>query len=354
MEERGRLMRRAVDISDGLDVDGLMRAALRATEATYPHPNPRVGAVIVAPDGEVLATGVCHGDGRTHAETNALDQVSHPAGTTMVVTLEPCDHHGRTPPCSQALIDAGVSRVIIGATDPDPRVAGRGVARLRKAGIDVTVDVATDEVVENDPGYFHHRTTGRPLVTLKLASTLDGQVAALDGTSRWITGEAARMDAHRLRSEHDAVLVGAGTVISDDPALTVRGEDFMGRQPVPVVLVGDRGIPPGSKVLGREPIVYGADDSGLVPIAEVVKDLGTRGIVSVMVEGGPRVARSFLDASAADRIVWYIAARIAQGSGIPAIGGVFSTISDSTAVQIMGVTMVGDDIRVDARPLVVT
>jgi diaminohydroxyphosphoribosylaminopyrimidine deaminase/5-amino-6-(5-phosphoribosylamino)uracil reductase len=343
-------MRRAVDIPDGLDVDGLMHAALRATRATYPHPNPRVGAVIVAPDGEVLATGVCHGDGLPHAETNALDQVSHAAGTTMVVTLEPCDHHGRTPPCSQALIDAGIARVIIGATDPDPRVAGRGIARLREAGVEVIADVAVPAVVENDPGYFHHRATGRPLVTLKLASTLDGQVAALDGTSQWITGEAARDDVHRLRSEHDAVLVGAGTVIADNPTLDVRTVGYQGPQPVPVILVGDRDIPETSAVLGRSPIIYGKDDTGFAKVDDFVKDLGGRGIVSVMVEGGPAVARSFIEASAVDRYVWYIAARLAAGSGIPAIGGAFATIGDSHVIEIVDVTMIGDDIRVDARP----
>jgi diaminohydroxyphosphoribosylaminopyrimidine deaminase/5-amino-6-(5-phosphoribosylamino)uracil reductase len=195
-------MRRAVDIPDGLDVDGLMRDALRATRTTYPHPNPRVGAVIIAPTGEVLATDVCHGDGLSHAETNALAHVAHPGGTTMIVTLEPCDHDGRTPPCSQAIIDAGIARVIVGATDPDPRVDGRGIARMREAGIDVVADVAVDDVIANDPGYFHHRTTGRPLVTLKFASTIDGQVAASDGTSRWITDEIARSrtSARRRRS----------------------------------------------------------------------------------------------------------------------------------------------------------
>ena len=344
-------MRRAVDIPDGLDVDGLMHAALLATRETHPHPNPRVGAVIVAPDGEVLATGVHHAAGEPHAETNALSQVSHPAGTTMVVTLEPCDHDGRTPPCSQSLIDAGITRVIIGATDPDPRVAGRGITRLRNAGIEVVADVAVPDVVENDPGYFHHRATGRPLVTLKLASTLDGQVAALDGTSRWITGEAARSDAHRLRSDHDAVLVGAGTVIADDPALTVRTEGYQGPQPVPVILVGNRGIPHGSAVLNRNPILYGEGEAGFVDVDEVIKDLGSRGIVSVMVEGGPTVARSFIDAGAVDRFVWYIVARLAPGSGVPAIAGAFSTIEDSEALSITDVTMVGEDVRIDARPV---
>ncbi len=343
-------MRRAVDIVDGLDVDGLMHAALRATRATYPHPNPRVGAVIVAPDGEVLATGVHHGAGLPHAEMNALDQVSHAVGTTMVVTLEPCDHDGRTPPCSQALIDAGVARVVIGATDPDLRVDGRGITRLREAGIEVIADTAVSDVVENDPGYFHHRATGRPRVTLKLASTLDGQVAALDGTSQWITGEAARDDAHRLRSEHDAVLVGSGTVIADDPTLDVRTEGYEGPQPLPVVLIGDREIPEGSAVLERSPILYGRNDTGFAKVDDVVKDLGARGIVSVMVEGGPRVARSFIEANAVDRYIWYIAARLAAGSGTPAIGGAFATLGDSHVVEIVDVTMVGDDIRIDARP----
>jgi diaminohydroxyphosphoribosylaminopyrimidine deaminase/5-amino-6-(5-phosphoribosylamino)uracil reductase len=344
-------MRRAVDIPDRLDVDGLMRAALRATRTTYPHPNPRVGAVLVAPNGEVLATGVCHGDGQPHAETNALVQVSQPAGTTMIVTLEPCDHHGRTPPCSQALIDAGISRVIIGATDPDPRVPGKGIARLRDAGIEVFADVAVGDVVANDPGYFHHRSTGRPLVTLKVAATLDGQVAASDGSSRWITSDEARADAHLLRSEHDAVLVGAGTVITDDPTLTVRIEDYRGPQPTPVILVGNREIPSGSTLLERRPIVYGQGETGLVNVDGVVKDLGTRGIVSVLVEGGPRVSRSFLDAGAVDNIVWYVAARVAGGVGLPAVGGTFANIADAHPVDVIDVTVIGGDLRIDARPV---
>jgi len=341
-------MRRAVDIPDGPDVDGLMRAALDATRGTHPHPNPRVGAIVVSSTGDVLATGVCHGDGLAHAESNAIDQVPDPAGTTMIVTLEPCDHHGRTPPCTQALIEAGVSKVVIGASDPDPRVAGRGIARLRSAGIEVVVDTAVAEVIANDPGYFHHRGTGKPLITLKVASTLDGQIAAADGTSRWITSDEARADAHRLRSEHDAVLIGAGTVITDDPLLTDRTPGYSGPQPVPVVLLGDRALPGTSAVLDRSPIIYGADDPGNVSIDEVVKDLGARGIVSAMVEGGPHVARSFLEADAVDRIVWYVAGRLAGGVGLPAITGTFDTIGDARSIDIVDVMMVGPDIRIDA------
>ena len=268
----------------------------------------------------------------------------------MLVTLEPCDHHGRTSPCSQAIIDAGIARVVVGVTDPDPRVAGRGIARLREAGIEVSIDVAVDAVVANDPGYFHHRATGRPLVTLKMASTIDGQAAALDGTSQWITGEEARADAHLLRGEHDAVLVGAGTVIADDPLLSVRSEDYAGPQPIPVVLVGDREISAESAVMGRHPIIYGQGEPGHVSVDDVVKDLGSRGIVSVMVEGGPQIARSFIDAGAVDQFVWYVAGRVAAGTGMPAISGSFETIGDSVDIEIKNATVIGSDVRIDARP----
>ncbi len=346
-------MRRAVDIADGLDVEELMHAAIAATASTYPHPNPRVGCIIVTPDHEVLSVGVCHGDGLAHAEANALRNLTAPdlaRGATVVVTLEPCGHHGRTPPCADTLIKAGVAKVVVGALDPDPRVSGSGVAKLKAAGIDVLVGIASEAVVASDPAYFHHRATGLPLVTLKIASTLDGQAAACDGTSQWLTGEAARFDVHRLRGEHDAVLTGSGTVIADDPALTVRIEDFEGPQPRPVVVVGDRPLPANAQVMLRDPIIYGADSPGLVGVEAVVKDLGSRGVLSVLVEAGPALARSFLDADAVDTIVWYIGAKLAGGTGRPAIAGTFDTLVDAMDLAISDVTLFESDIRITATP----
>lgn len=344
-------MRRAVDIPDGLGVEELMHAAIDAAIVTYPHPNPRVGCIIVTPEHDVLAVGACHGDGLAHAEANALDNLAHPErarGATAVVTLEPCSHHGRTPPCADALIEAGIAEVVIGALDPDPRVSGRGVARLEAAGVKVRVGVAEAAVVASDPGYFHHRTTGLPLVTLKMASTLDGQAAASDGTSQWITGESARADGHRLRSEHDVILTGSGTILADDPALTVRLEGYGGPQPRPVVLVGDRPLRADVQVMQRDPLIYGADEPGPVAIDAVLKDLGARGVLSVLVEAGPSLSRSFLDANAVDTIVWYLGAKLAAGTGHPAIGGTFDTLTDAVDLTISDVTWFGPDLRITA------
>src|SRR6476646_8103627 len=212
-----RVMRRAIDLA----------STVRASTS----PNPWVGCVIEPGPFE----GATAPPGGPHAEAAALQRAGdHARGSTLVVTLEPCAHHGRTPPCTDAIIDAGVARVVVGIEDPDPRVSGRGIARLREAGIDVEVGVCADEVRAQLAPYLKHRRTGRPWVVLKLAASIDGRTAAPDGSSKWITGEAARADAHRLRAESDAVIVGAGTVRADDPSLTVR--DAEGSDPLRVVL----------------------------------------------------------------------------------------------------------------------
>ena len=235
------------------DVELMRRAmALAATVRSATAPNPWVGCVVMAaePGGNGGARpfeGATAPPGGPHAEVAALAAAGDAArGATLYVTLEPCAHQGRTPPCTDAIIAAGVARVVIGVEDPDPLVAGRGIAALRDAGIDVTVGVADDEVAEQLAPYLKHRTTGRPWVVLKMAASLDARTAAPDGTSRWITGEAARHDVHVLRSRSDAVLVGAGTVRADDPELTVRLDDGVEHaQPLRVVL-GQ--APPGARV----------------------------------------------------------------------------------------------------------
>ena len=342
-------MRRNVDNPlDGTAVETLMRRALESTSDTYPHPNPRVGAIVISRDGDVRTIAAHRGPGTPHAERLALDGLSDTTGNSMVVTLEPCTHHGRTPPCVDAIIAAGITRVYVGAVDPDERVGGRGIATLRASGIEV-IETGLAEIVErNDPSYYHHRRTGRPLVTLKLAPTLDGQVAALDGSSRWITSSEARLDAHRLRASHDAVLVGAGTVRTDDPELTVRIEGWDGPQPVPVIFKGSRGLPRDAKILSRDPIVIEPDDSGTVPVIESLNDLGDTGITSVLVEGGAHVARSFIEADAVDEVVVYVGAKLAGGVGIPAIAGRFATISDALPITFTGVDRLGPDIRITA------
>jgi len=343
-------MRRAVDNPlDGAAVDKLMRRAVEVTSDTYPHPNPRVGAIVISPDGAVRRVAAHIRPGTPHAERLALDGLDNTAGDTLIVTLEPCSHHGRTPPCTDAIIEAGIARVYIGSVDPDERVSGRGIAILRASGIEVIETGFSDIVERNDPGYYHHRRTGRPLVTLKLATTLDGQVAALDGTSQWITSAEARLDAHRLRASHDAVLVGAGTVRADDPELTVRIDGWDGPQPVPVIFKGSRSIPAGAKLWKRDPIVIEPGDDGTVSVTEALDNLGDGGITSVLVEGGAHVSRSFIETDTVDEIVVYIGAKLAGGVGLPALSGRFTTIADALPLTFTGVDRLGGDIRVTAR-----
>jgi diaminohydroxyphosphoribosylaminopyrimidine deaminase/5-amino-6-(5-phosphoribosylamino)uracil reductase len=345
--------------------DELMQRAIGLTEATRPHPNPRVGAVVLSPAGQVVAERAHLAAGTPHAEAAALaDAGSQAAGSTLVVTLEPCSHYGRTPPCVDAIVDAGVSRVVVGAVDPDPRVAGKGIERIRAAGIEVVVGVEDEAVRRNDPAYFHHRSTGRPLVTLKIAMTLDGQSAAADRTSQWITGPAARRDAHELRSENDAVLVGNGTVLADDPRLDVRLDGYSGPQPRPVVVSGRRAVPSTAKLFERNPIVFASDavaasqtdgvDVIVLPggdgvdLSGVVAHLGNEGLLSVLVEGGPRIAGGALRSGIVDRIVLYFGAKLAVGVGLPAIAGTLETISDAHDVSITKITRLGSDVRIDA------
>ena len=306
-------------------------------------PNPWVGAVLVTTDGAAFP-GATAPPGGPHAEASALAAAraadADLAGATLYVTLEPCSHQGRTPPCADAVIDAGVARVVVGIEDPDPRVAGQGVQRLRAAGIDVEVGIGADAVTAQLAPYLTHRRTGRPWVTLKLASTLDGRIAAPDGTSQWITGPDARADAHQLRADHDAVLVGAGTVRADDPELTVRHVD--GRDPLRVVLGS---APPGARV---RPAV---ELSG--PLDDVLAELGRRGVLSVLVEGGSSVAGSFHAAGLVDRYVMYVAPALMGGDdGRPLFTGPGApTIGEIWRGRVLDVRRLGEDIRVDLEPL---
>jgi len=345
--------------------DELMRRAIGLTRDTHPHPNPRVGAIVLSPEGEIIAERAHQRAGEAHAEAAALAEAGPAAhGATLVCTLEPCSHHGRTPPCVDAIIESGIATVIIGALDPDSRVAGRGIAALRAAGIAVVTDVATPAVLANDPGYFHQRTTGRPLVTLKSALTLDGQAAAADGSARWITGPAAREDGHRLRSESDAILVGAGTVISDDPRLDVRLEGYQGPHPRPVIVTGRRPLPPSAHLLERDPLVVtdgsrsptppaGIDHLDLpgpdgVDLDALMGHLGSLGILTVLIEGGPRLAGSALRAGLVNRLVLYYGPKLGVGTGTPGIAGTFRTISEARPVTIESVAVLGDDLKIEA------
>jgi diaminohydroxyphosphoribosylaminopyrimidine deaminase/5-amino-6-(5-phosphoribosylamino)uracil reductase len=333
-------------VTSGPSVDADHRHMLRAVELaagvrTTTSPNPWVGCVIVAVDGRV-AEGATQPPGGPHAEAAALaaagDEGIDLTGATAYVTLEPCSHHGRTPPCADALVDAGVARVVVGVDDPDPNVGGAGIDRLRAAGVDVTTGVAADVITEQLAAYLRHRTTGRPYVVLKLAASLDGRTAAPDGTSRWITGEAARADAHRLRAESDAILVGAGTVRADDPELTVR--HVHGRDPLRVVLGR---APAGAKV---HPCLEVEGDLGAI-----LDDLGARDVLQLLVEGGATVAGAFHRAGLVDAYVLYLAPVLFGGDDA---AGLFSgpgaaTMSDVWRGHITRVTSLGDDIRVDLQ-----
>jgi len=315
-------------------------------------PNPWVGAVVVPPAStgtpSVWFTGATAPPGGPHAEVTALAAAGERArGATLYVTLEPCAHQGRTPPCVDAIMAAGVTRVVVGMTDPDPLVDGRGIAVLHDAGVEVEVGIEAATVAEQLAPYVAHRRTGRPWVVLKLAASLDGRIAAPDGTSRWITGEEARLDAHRLRAVSDAVVVGAGTVRADDPALTVRLPEgdlqFRGpdEQPLRVVLGH---APPGSA------IVPALEAHG--PLDAVLDDLGARGIVQVLVEGGATVAHDVHARGLVDRYVLYLAPALFGGDDARPLfaGPGVATMADLWRGKVLSVTSLGDDIRVEFAP----
>lgn len=330
------------------EVEAMRRAlALAATPGVPPGPNPRVGCVILDAAGRTLAEGWHRGAGTPHAEVDALARVAgSPRGATAVVTLEPCDHVGRTGPCSQALAEAGVARVVFAQQDPHALAAG-GAARLRAAGVDVEGGVLADEASALNEAWAFAVTRGRPLVTWKVASTLDGRVAAADGSSRWITGEESRAQVHDMRGEVDAIAVGTGTVLVDDPHLAARDDagGLRDRQPLRVV-IGLRDIPPGSRVLdGSAPTVHLRTRDP----AEALAELQAREVRHLLLEGGPALAAAFLAAGVVDRVVWYVAPAI-LGSGRPAVADLgVGTISEAIRLAEVRVDQVGADARITGR-----
>jgi len=332
------------------ETDAMRRALeIAATPGVPLGPNPRVGCVLLGADGEILAEGHHRGAGTPHAEIDALSRAGAAArGATAVVTLEPCNHTGRTGPCAAALVDAGVARVVYAQSDPNPVAAG-GAGTLRDAGVEVEGGVLADVAADLNPVWTFAVTHGRPFVTWKAASTLDGRIAAADGTSRWITSAEARAEVHELRASVDAIVVGTGTALADDPHLAVRreGTTVSGPQPLRVV-VGLRDLPPDARVLDdAAPTVQLRTHDPL----EVLADLVTRDVQHVLLEGGPTLAAAFVRAGVVDAVRWYVAPAL-LGAGASALADAgMSTIAEALRLEVTDVARVGADVRIDARVL---
>jgi diaminohydroxyphosphoribosylaminopyrimidine deaminase/5-amino-6-(5-phosphoribosylamino)uracil reductase len=341
-----------------------MRLAVELARATEGQtaPNPMVGAVVVK-DGRLLGTGVHLQAGTPHAEVHALRMAGETArGSTLYVTLEPCNHYGRTPPCTEAILNAGVARVVVGSVDPDSRVAGQGIARLRSAGIEVVECVLEEECLRLNEAYFHHRRTGRPFVTLKMAMTLDGKIAAASGDSRWVTGESAREYVHELRNRYQAILVGVGTVLADRPQLTTRLEHG-GKQPIRIIVdsqlrtpldapVTDTSLAPTwiftteRKNLEKEQAlrakgvrIISTGEGPLVDWDVLFDLLGKEGVLSVLVEGGSEVNASLLKGNHVQKVIAFLAPKILGGQDSKSAVGGASPRTMSEAIPLKDITI---------------
>ena len=370
----------ATSLRDSTSTDlAMMRAALalarRGLGTTWP--NPSVGCVIVN-NGHVVGRGWTGRGGRPHGEREALRRAGAAAqGATAYVTLEPCSHWGQTPPCADALIAAGLRRVIVALEDPDARVAGSGIEGLRKAGLAVERGLCAAEAAELNAGFLQRVRLGRPLVTLKLATSLDGRIATVAGESRWITGSAARERAHLLRATHDAILVGTETVLADDPQLTCRLPGLAGRSPLRVVLDRQLRIPPSARLLadarqvptwivtlgssdparqelfrkaGIEVIAAEPDAAGLIDLSSALGLLGDRGLTRLLVEGGGRLAAALLRADLVDRLVWFHAPLLLGSDGIPAVAGLDPNgLAGMPRFEQLATEFVGEDVMTAFR-----
>jgi diaminohydroxyphosphoribosylaminopyrimidine deaminase / 5-amino-6-(5-phosphoribosylamino)uracil reductase len=336
-------------------------------------PNPAVGCVLVA-EGRVVGRGRTADGGRPHAETVALTQAGARArGATAYVTLEPCAHSGRTPPCAGTLIAAGVARVVVAAEDPDPRVNGAGIAALRDAGIAVETDCLAAEAVALNRGFLSRVASGRPMLTLKLATSLDGRIATGTGESRWITGPRARAEVHLMRAQSDAVLVGAGTVRSDDPQLNVRGLGIEDANPVRVVVSGALSLPRDGQLaatarttplwichdqdatparrtaweeLGAELIAVPYQPDGQLDLSAMMQRLGERGLTRVLCEGGGRLSAALVEADLVDEIVCYSAGVVLGAEAIPAVGPLeVEALQLAPRFSLVDAAPIGPDLR---------
>jgi diaminohydroxyphosphoribosylaminopyrimidine deaminase / 5-amino-6-(5-phosphoribosylamino)uracil reductase len=336
-------------------------------------PNPMVGAVVVS-GGETIGEGWHEGPGTPHAEVVALTEAGERArDATLYTSLEPCVHFGRTPPCTDAILRAGVARVVVSAIDPNPVVDGRGIRTLREAGVRVDQGIGAAEAERLNAAYGRHVRTGLPFVIWKAACSLDGKVAARDGSSRWITGEEARADVHRLRAWADAIVIGAGTAVTDDPELTVREPGYRGRPPIRVVVDSGGRVSPDGDVFdaqaptlvatterspaetrqawrdaGAEVLVLGSSPEG-VSLPDLFSDLGKRDVQGVLIEGGPTLAWSAVEDRLVDRIVLYLAPRLIGGRAPTVLEGRgFAPVASALPLAIRSVERIGADIRVEA------
>lgn len=335
-------------------------------------PNPSVGCVLFRA-GRVLARGWTQPGGRPHAEAEALGRAREGArDATAYVSLEPCAHRGQTPSCARALVEAGIARAVVALEDPDPRTQGRGMAFLRGAGVKVDLGVGGAEAAEINAGFIMRLKQGRPLVTFKLASSLDGRIATHSGASRWISGERARDRAHLLRAEHDAVMVGVGTALADDPRLTCRLPGLEHRSPIRLVVDSRLRLPLVSRLVsgaretptwivtlahppherakayrdcGVELIEVAADEGGYPDLGKALRELGERGLTRVLVEGGSVLAAALLRRALIDRLVWFRAPRIIGGDGLPAAASLgVDRLDDAPRFRRVSVSEVGADL----------
>src|SRR6056297_83478 len=334
-------------------------------------PNPAVGCVIVR-DGRIVGRGWTQDGGRPHAERVALDQAgAMAAGATAYVTLEPCNHTGQTPPCSSALVEAGVARVVVATGDPDPRTAGRGIATLRAAGIEVETGVLEDAARHDHAGFLSRVVTGRPVVSLKLAASLDGRIATATGESRWITGPRARHWVHAQRACHDAVMVGAGTARSDNPQLTVRGfgavpqpvrvvlsrrldlprDGHLARtaRDVPVWLIHGREAPEDARAAWRQAgatlLEVASGPGGHLDVESAMAELGKAGLTRIFCEGGGTLAAALLAADLVDTLWLVTAGRAIGAEGTPAVGAMgVAVLSEAPTLRLAGVEVLGEDV----------
>lgn len=356
------------------DLDAMSRALQLAERGLYTTtPNPRVGCVIVSENGDIVGEGFHLRAGEPHAEINALNMAgNHADGATVYVTLEPCNHHGRTGPCTEALISAGVQHVIYAMQDPNPKVAGQGLARLKEAGIKVSGPILEDEARAINPGFIKRMQSGRPYVRCKLAMSLDGRTAMASGESQWITGTSAREDVQRLRARSCSIITGAGTVLADNPSLTVRTPEagINPRQPLRIVLDSRLRIPADAKITqpaGSTVIASSihteqhagcpiwelpADNEAQpeVDLRKLLERLGTLEHNEVLIESGPTLAGAFLQAGLIDELVIYMAGKLMGSTGRPLFELPLKNLSEHIGLAINEIKHVGDDWRIIAQP----